>query len=71
MRNERISCSITNHNYMPSAGLHGPLHMAMVCVLCPRSACTHTVTLPAAAWAEGWRGGGVCVLKYILIIPFE
>ena len=45
-----------NKPYMPSAGLDGPLHM--VCALCPcshpstRSACTHTVALPAAAWAE-------------------
>ena len=45
---------------MPSAGLHGPLHMVMVCAPCSyfstRSACTHTGILPAAAWAEGWRG---------------
>ena len=40
-----------NKLYMPLAGLHGPLHM-----VCARSACTHTVALPAAAWAEGWRG---------------
>ena len=51
---------------MPLAGLHGPLHM--VCALCPcsypsaRSACTHTVVLPAAAWAEGWRGA--CTQMY-------
>ena len=54
----------SNKSYMPSAGLHGPLHMAMVCALCPapcsypsaRSACTHTVALPAATWVKGWRG---------------
>ena len=48
---------------MPSTGLHASLHMAM-CVhsICPcfypsaRSACTHKVVLPAAAW-----GGGVHV----------
>ena len=51
-----------NKPYTPSAGLHIPLHMAMVCALCPcshpsaRSACTNTVALLAAAWAEGWRG---------------
>ena len=53
-----------NKPYMPSAGLHGPLHM--VCALSPapsaRSACTHTVVLPAAAWAEGWRGA--CTQMY-------
>ena len=46
--------------YLPSAGLHGPLHMAR-CVhsVSPcsypsaRSACTYTVVLPAAAWAGG------------------
>ena len=50
-----------NKPYMPSAGLHGPLHM--VCALSPVPAPTlaldlhaHTVVLPAAAWAEGWRG---------------
>ena len=49
-----------NKSYVPSAGLHGPLHM--VCALCPcsdpsaRSACSHIVVLPAAAWAEWWRG---------------
>ena len=60
-----------NNPYIDSAGLHGPLHMAMVCALCPcsypsaRFACTHTVALPAPAWAEGGR---VHVLKHILLI---
>ena len=53
-----------NEPYMPSAGLHGPLHMAWFVRSAPApcshpstiSACTHTVALPAAAWAEGWRG---------------
>ena len=56
-----------NKPYMPSAGLHGPLHM--VCALLERFLyesivyCpwigplhAHTVALPAAAWAEGCRG---------------
>ena len=48
---------------MPSAGLHGPFHKAMICALkcVPASALelglhAHTVVLPAAAWSEGWRG---------------
>ena len=50
-----------NKPYMPSPGLHGPLHM--VCALFPVPAPTlaldlyaHTVVLPAAALAKGWRG---------------
>ena len=58
-----VSCTL-------SAGLHGPLHMAMVCAFYPcscshpsaRSAYTHTVTMPAAAWTEGWRGA--CTQMY-------
>ena len=59
MRKERNSFSITNH--MPSAGLHGPLHM--VCALSPVPAPTlaldlhaHTVVLPAAVLAKGVEG---------------
>ena len=64
-----------NKPYMPSAGLHGPWHMAMVCALCPCSLlppqhkiCMHT------QWRcllLGQRGGGVHVLKYNLLIPFD
>ena len=56
-----------NKPYMPTAGLHGLLH-GMCTLPCPcsypsaRSACTHTVVLPAAAWAEGWRGA--CTQMY-------
>ena len=67
MRKERNSFSITTYIYMPSAGLHGPLYM--VCALSPVPAPTlaldlhaHTVVLPAAAWAEGWRGA--CTQMY-------
>ena len=48
-----------------------------VCTLpCPcsypsaRSACTYTVVLPDAAWAEGWRGGRVegCMYSNVLFL---
>ena len=73
IRKERNSFSITNHN-MPSAGLHGPLHM--VCALSPVPAPTLALDLHAHTqlycllllWQ---RGGGVHVLKCILLIPFE
>ena len=60
---------------MPSAGLHGPLHMARYVhsvspCSCPRarSACTHTVVLPAAAWAGG---RGVHVLRFTSLFPLN
>ena len=60
---------------MPSAGLHGPLHM--VCALCsllpaPTLALKlHAHTQCHCLLLLGQRGGGVHVLKYILLIPFE
>ena len=63
-----------NKPHMPSAGLHGPLHM--VCALSPVPAPTlaldlhtHTVVLPAAAWAEGWRGA--CTQMYSSYFPLN
>ena len=60
-----------NKPYMPSAGIHGPLHM--VCALSHVPAPTlaldlhaHTHSCTACCW-----GGGVHVLKCILLIPFE
>ena len=60
MRKERISFSITNHICLQQAFMvhctwcvHSPLSLLPPSA---RSACTHTVALPAAAWAEGWRG---------------
>ena len=60
-----------NKPYMPSAGLHGPLHMA--CALCPCSLALdlHAHTQWHCLLLLGQRGGGVHVLKYILLIPFE
>ena len=64
-----------NKPYMPSAGLHGPLHM--VCALSPVPAPTLALDLHAHTQLYclllllGQRGGGVHVLKYILLIPFE
>ena len=81
---------------MPSAGLHGPLHM--VCALSPVPAPTLALDLHAhtqlyclfffenifiqpshynmffqasSLLLLGQRGGGVHVLKCILLIPFE
>ena len=63
-----------NKPYMPSAGLHGPLHM--VCALSPVPAPTLALDLHAHTQLYcllllGQRGGGVHVLKCILLIPFE
>ena len=63
-----------NKPYMPSAGLHGPLHM--VCALSPVPAPTlaldlHAHTQMYCLLLLGQRGGGVHVLKCILLIPFE
>ena len=63
-----------NKPYMPSAGLHGPLHM--VCALSPIPAPTLVLDLHAHTQLYcllllGQRGGGVHVLKCILLIPFE
>ena len=62
MGKERISFSITNHICLQQAFMvhctwPGCVHSVSPCS-CPsaRSACTHTVVLPAAAWSEGWRG---------------
>ena len=68
-----------NKPYMHSAGLHGPLHMAMVCALCPCSllpAPTPVLDLHAhTQWhcllLLGQKGGGVHVLKCILLISFR
>ena len=58
-----------NKPYMPSAGLHGPLHMAMVC---PTPALDlHAHTQWHCLLLLGQRGGGVHVRKCILLIPFE
>ena len=57
---------------MPSAGLHGPLHM--VCALSPVPAPTldlHAHTHLYCLLLPWQRGGGVHVLKCILLIPFE
>ena len=63
-----------NKPYMPLAGLHGPLHVGV---------CTQSVTAPTPAqdvhahtlWycllLLSQRGGGMHVLKYILLIHFE
>ena len=63
---------------MPSAGLHGPLHMAMhgVCTLSLLPAPTPALDLHAhTQWHYllllGQRGVGVHVLKCIFLIPFE
>ena len=66
-----------NKPYMPSAGLHGPLHM--VCALSHVPATTLALDLHAhtqlycllllgqrGGGVEGWRGGGVHVLSYSL-----
>ena len=63
-----------NKPYMPSVSLHGPLHM--VCALSPVPAPTlaldlHVHTQLYCLLLLGQRGGGVHVLKYILLIPFE
>ena len=63
-----------NKPYMPSAGLHGPLHM--LCALSPLPAPTLALDLHAHTQLYcllllGQRGGGVHVLKCILLIPFE
>ena len=63
MNENRKDFIFCNKPYMPSEGLHGPLHLVMVCapslslLLPQRLMCMHTYTveLPAAAWAEGWR----------------
>ena len=65
-----------NKPCMPSAGLHGPLHMAMVCALSPVPAPTLALDLHAHTQLYcllllGQRGRGVHVLKCILLIPFE
>ena len=58
-----------NKPYMPSAGLHGPLHMT--CALSPVPAPTlaldlHAYTQLYCLLLLGQRGGGVHVLKCIL-----
>ena len=63
-----------NKPHMPSAGLHGPLHM--VCALSPVPAPTlaldlHAYTQLYCLLLLGQRGGGVHVLKCILLTPFE
>ena len=63
-----------NKRYMPSAGLHGPLHM--VCALSSVPAPTLALDLHAHTKLYclpllGQRGGEVHVLKCILLIPFE
>ena len=71
MRKERISFSITNHICLQQAFMvrctwSGCVHSVSPCPYpSARSACTHTVALPAAAWAEGWRGA--CTQMYFLI----
>ena len=60
-----------NKPYMPSAGLHGPLHM--VCALSPVPAPTLALDLHAHTQLYcllllGQRGGGVHVLKCILLM---
>ena len=44
-----------NKPYMHSAGLYCPLHIYCISIVLD----LHTTALPAAAWAEGQRGGGV------------
>ena len=63
-----------NKPYMPSASLHGPLHM--VCALSPVPAPTLALDLHAHTQLYcllllGQRGEGVHVLKCILLIPFQ
>ena len=64
--------SFYNKPYMPSAGLHGPL--PMVCALSPVPVPTLALDLHAHTQLYCLLllvGGGVHVLKCILLIPFD
>ena len=75
MRKERISFFIRNHNYVfsrPSWSIaHGMCTLSLLPPPPPLALDLHAHTQWHCLLLLGQRGGGVHVLKYILLIPFE